>query len=797
MALENPHTRLEYVSDNDTMERYKDAQSIDPSTASEYPFPSISVSLQRPRRSKFMEVDVDGEMDEEGTATAHIKRPHCDSRASTMSCESESDSISDPGLALTESPFFATYPRLVLLTLLALIAFPLLYEMPWVGTVGMGIVGAKAGPIRTSDTVNGDIVMEELHKRADTNTDVCSRWAAQSAVVNGTVYVYGGHSTTQAGQKNDTWTNDFFTVDLTKSWDIAAPSIKGLPQPSGPPAVANGFLWNSYDSLWLYGGIVSDSPPAVPEPFTLWEYQIKSGKWVEHRNPKTSKGNNSDSGNQPVQRTGEGAGISIPELGRGFYFAGHLDAFTTPGWSVQTPRLYLKSLLEFTFPGYTNDGVEALAGGKPAGSDGVWRNVTEGGIQDQAKFPSRADGSLVHVPGFGAKGILLSIGGGEEKSFSQMNVIDVYDIATSTWYKQATSGPSPKLRVNPCAVAASAPDGSSTNIYMYGGQNLIPYGQQIQYDDMWVLTVPSFTWVEVNTDGQSVPPARVGASCSIWDGQIVVVGGYTGPDLSCDSGFYVFSAKDLKWQNNFNALSGGNSQNQQPSQEKDSAGLSGSYGYEVPGAVQSVIGGNSKGGATITAPVQAATQGPLATGKAITYTVTNSNGAVTTQTGIAVDGGNNKGKGGPNIGAIVAGVVAGCFAVLAAYLGFCAWVYRRQLALYKNHVAMAQRAAAGAPNEKSSFLPSSTEGSSARNGKGSSITDQSSGVGGTGSRMTATNSNGQDSGNGVPPVPTWPPPAGGNSSVNSSSDDLIMGQEPSFVGVLLNPRRSLRVINRD
>ena len=40
-------------------------------------------------------------------------------------------------------------------------------------------------------------------------------------------------------------------------------------------------------------------------------------------------------------------------------------------------------------------------------------------------------------------------------------------------------------------------------------------------------------------------------------------------------------------------------------------------------------------------------------------------------------------------------------------------------------------------------------------------------------------------------------PVGGNSTANSSTEDLMTGQEPSFVGVLLNPRRSLRVINRD
>jgi hypothetical protein len=37
-----------------------------------------------------------------------------------------------------------------------------------------------------------------------------------------------------------------------------------------------------------------------------------------------------------------------------------------------------------------------------------------------------------------------------------MNVIDVYDIATSTWYKQPTSGKQPKYRVNPCAAVAAA-----------------------------------------------------------------------------------------------------------------------------------------------------------------------------------------------------------------------------------------------------------------------------------------------------------------------------------------------------
>ena len=371
---------------------------------------------------------------------------------------------------------------------------------------------------------------------------------------------------------------------------------------------------------------------------------------------------------------------------------------------------------------------------------------------------------------------------------TQMNVIDVYDIANSTWYRQSTSGAYPILRVNPCAVALSAPDGSSTNIYMYGGQNLLPYGNQTQYSDVWILTIPSFTWIQVDTHNQSVPPGRTGHTCNVWNGQIVVVGGYTGPPsngLGCDSGFYVFNATSLQWQNKYNSLSGGDKQNQQISQQKDALGLSGSYGYQVPAPVQAVIGGKGSGGATITAPAESATAGPLATGKPITYTVTDSNGAVVTETGTASatgSSGSNKGKGGPNIGAIVAGVVAGCFAVLAAYLGFCAYVYRRQLALYQAHVAMSQRAATAGGGEKAGFL---SEGSSARK---MYSTDQSSRKAGSGAGSSGYTA--------VPPLPgAWEAPIGGNSTANSSVEDLA--GEPSFVGVLLNPRRSLRVINRD
>lgn len=295
--------------------------------------------------------------------------------------------------------------------ILATFLVSLLYEVSCVGNAGLGLVGAQAHTIRTRDWATRKI------KREDTPTDVCSRWSHQSAVVNDTLYLYGGRSRQTAGQEDNTWNNDFLSLPLSESWGISSPKLKGLPRPVGPPPVSNGYLWHSYDALYLYGGEYSDAPFEDFGPFTLWEYDIKSSSWIEHASPKTSAGNTSAGENQPVQRVGEGAGITVPELGRGWYFGGHYDHYTTSDWSLQVPRLYLKSLIEYTFPGYGNDGVESLSGGKVAGEDGVWRNITGGGIQDSNAFPPRADGVLVHVPGFGQSGILLSLAGGNNETF--------------------------------------------------------------------------------------------------------------------------------------------------------------------------------------------------------------------------------------------------------------------------------------------------------------------------------------------------------------------------------------------
>ncbi|KAH8149398.1 uncharacterized protein LAJ45_06477 [Morchella importuna] len=545
-------------------------------------------------------------------------------------------------------------------------------------------------------------------KRAESRTDVCLRWSHQSVLVGDTVYIYGGQAKTSPDQSLNTWNNNFLTLDLGKDWSIAAPYFQGLPQPDGPPAVANGYLWHNSENIYLYGGLFSDKPDAAPTAFSLWQYNIKSAEWSDITS-KTSI--DSDSGGKSIQRAAEGAGVSIPDRGLGYYFGGHLDSYTTEGWSKQTPRIYLKSLLQFDM------------------NKNQFLNVTENGLED-AGVPERADSVLLFVP-WGSEGILVGIGGGLNDTFSQLNIIDIYDVSSRKWTKQATDGTTPKYRVNPCAVVGSASDGSSHNIYFFGGQNLVPYGEQVQYNDMWILSIPSFSWIKVDTDGQTVPSARAGHTCELHGSDMVVIGGYVGQELSCDSpGIYVFDAYTTQWKTEYKSPTSSSSN----SAEKEVAGF-----YRVPDVVinpDSPVATGKPGDYKYTTITSHTAAAPTVA------TITNSDGSVSTTTTYAnstiLGDPNDPGKS-PNVGLIIGASLAGIVLLVLLLLGAAYMWYRKKIKELR---------------EASEKLASNME--------------YSGGMGREG--------------------------LGGELERSESANELL-GEEPTFWGVLLSPRRSLRVVN--
>ena len=135
--------------------------------------------------------------------------------------------------------------------------------------------------------------------------------------------------------------NYFLTFDLSIPFNISSPPLTGLPvaplPPLGPPAVSLGALWPSSDGNYLYqfGGECSDTPATLPSTELVWKYDIINKTW-QSIIPK----------GDTIQRPAEGASGLIPTgQGKGVYVGGHLDAFTVPGWSIQTPREYLQSMI--------------------------------------------------------------------------------------------------------------------------------------------------------------------------------------------------------------------------------------------------------------------------------------------------------------------------------------------------------------------------------------------------------------------------------------------------------------------
>lgn len=159
-----------------------------------------------------------------------------------------------------------------------------------------------------------------------------------------------------------------------------------------------------------------------------------------------------------------------------------------------------------------------------------------------------------------------------------------------TWYQQNTTGDIPQARINFCTVAVSAPDNSSHHIYMYGGNDPIKGG--LGFDDIYVLTLPSFKWTAVFTDGES---PRWGHDCHrVSERQLVTVGGNLTNIGQCDwekKGIAFLDITSITWGSVF---------------------LANSTEYLIPEKLLGATGGVPQGNATIKEPPQGWTDKGLA-----------------------------------------------------------------------------------------------------------------------------------------------------------------------------------------
>ena len=156
-----------------------------------------------------------------------------------------------------------------------------------------------------------------------------------------------------------------------------------------------------------------------------------------------------------------------------------------------------------------------------------------------------------------------------------MQNVHVYDIASSTWFTQATTAESdtfPADRIEACAVVATAPDKSSYNIYVHGGYTG-PANNRTVSGGLWILTLPTFHWIRSPV---GLASTKAEHTCAKIQDKFMVVHRGVGVlgDSNCDehAGLTIVDLESLEWVTKI-VVSGGD------------------VVYRVPQLVSKVIGG--------------------------------------------------------------------------------------------------------------------------------------------------------------------------------------------------------------
>ncbi|KAL5334700.1 hypothetical protein BJX70DRAFT_377460 [Aspergillus crustosus] len=508
--------------------------------------------------------------------------------------------------------------------------------------------------------------------RNQVNVSMCTWGAVRATTIRDTVYLDGGNLWWELGYSDGTVSVDnrdnleglIYTFNLSSSFTDTTnltSVFNTLPKAGNvggniAPTYHDGTLLGNDNKFYLYGGLVRPSSVEDPPPpdtvlgYEKYQYGTYSGLWEEQ-----FINTNLDDG--VTRYITHGAGVSAPSENLGFYISG----MRAPDWG----------------PIFDNVSATALSGrmitvDMSEMRDPVWTNVSL-----PSYVPPRANGEAVWVP-VADRGVVVLIGGvvnpetlspqglsdseeadSERISPSFMQTVSVYDVAGDRWYIQNTTGDIPPQLTQFCSVYASASDGSSHNIYIYGGYDgLSPLSSPS--DDVYVLSLPSFEWIHLYT-GDSRANGRKEHKCvKPYPNQMLVLGGLQIDTPTCVDMIRVFNLNTGRFQDAYN-----------PADWDE---------YEVPALVSGRIGGDANGDATRTSP-ESWTNTSLADVFSASYTntiarwypynsTTNNNSTTTSIPNSGGGGGGFPAWAGALIGVLLA------LLIIAGLVGF--WFFRRR-----------------------------------------------------------------------------------------------------------------------
>jgi hypothetical protein len=282
-------------------------------------------------------------------------------------------------------------------------------------------------------------------------------------------------------------------------------------------------------------------------PGRILGYQIYQTETVEKTGPLNEK--LTDVPNYITS----GAGVNIPSESLGFYFSGMVapngNELLYNGPRSTTPVIATESFTQ----------VDLSDSQGPQWSTLIWPF----GVKP------RAGAQLVWLP-VSSQGVLIAIGGvidpqdltygGTPDNRSQifdsshisptfMTSIPIYDIANQKWYTQDTTGKSPGQLSNFCSVVANTNGSPTFEIFIYGGYDGLNGPSQ---GAVWVLSIPSFVWVQVYDPGSDATHLRDSHSCvKPYPDQMFVIGGQN-TTAGCTNGIInIFNLNSLKWMDRY------------------------------------------------------------------------------------------------------------------------------------------------------------------------------------------------------------------------------------------------------
>ncbi|KAL4767762.1 hypothetical protein BDW60DRAFT_199269 [Aspergillus nidulans var. acristatus] len=504
------------------------------------------------------------------------------------------------------------------------------------------------------------------------NSSICTWGQLRAAIIRDTVYLDGGYLVYQrgfsSGQAQVDATNNaeglLYTLDLSQSFNTENDNLTALfdtfAKAGGiggniAPTYRDGVMFANDNMFYLYGGLL-DNTDDVDDPaantvlaYQAYQYGTERPAWE----PRFVSSNLNDGVTRYITN---GAGVNAPSENMGWYISGMRAPGWGPIWDNETAtnvsqRMVTVDMSDMENPVFENVSLSSDVPGR-ANAEAVWLPVAESGV-------------IVLIGGV-TEPVTISAAGlsdeqkeeSERESPAFMRTVSVYDVAGDRWYNQNTTGDIPPQLTQFCSVYASASDGSSHNIYIYGGYDGLDERSHPS-DDVYVLSVPSFEWIQLY-DGNGTANGRKEHKCvKPYPDKMLVLGGTHIGSSSCIPDIIrVFNLNTGRFQDTYNP------------RDWDE--------YKVPDLVAGRIGGDADGGATKTAP-ESWTTTALADVFEASYTRTietyypyNSTSDNITTTTVPSGG---SGGGFPGWAGAVIGVVLGLLLVVGA---FVFWFLRRR-----------------------------------------------------------------------------------------------------------------------